>query len=80
MATARPPTASGFTLIEVLVALPVLAVFAPSAWPPPPPLAGGEARPAPEPLRWQTPDAMYPRRNHCPSQACSSNARRIAPA
>ena len=48
----------GFTLIEVLVALAVLAVFATFAWRATASLVEGEARLASEARRWQTLDAM----------------------
>jgi prepilin-type N-terminal cleavage/methylation domain-containing protein len=51
----------GFTLIEVLVALAVLAVFATFAWRATASLVEGEARLAAEARRWQTLDAMYAR-------------------
>lgn len=58
MNRARVP---GFTLIEVLVALAVLAVFATFAWRATASLVEGEARLASEARRWQTLDAMYAR-------------------
>ena len=53
--------AAGFTLIEVLVALAVLAVFASFAWRATASLVEGEARLASEARRWQTLDALYAR-------------------
>ena len=58
MKRARLP---GFTLIEVLVALAVLAVFATFAWRATASLVEGEARLASEARRWQTRDARYAR-------------------
>ena len=58
MNRARVP---GFTLIEVLVALAVLAVFATFAWHATASLVEGEARLVSEARRWQTLDAMYAR-------------------
>jgi len=53
--------AAGFTLIEVLVALAVLAVFATFAWRATASLVEGEARLSSEAKRWQTLDALYAR-------------------
>ena len=53
--------AAGFTLIEVLVALAVLAVFATFAWRATASLVEGEGRLASEARRWQTLDALYAR-------------------
>ncbi len=52
---------AGFTLVEVLVALAVLAVFATFAWRATASLVEGEGRLASEARRWQTLDALYAR-------------------
>ncbi|CAG0987077.1 Type II secretion system protein J [Burkholderiales bacterium] len=52
---------AGFTLVEVLVALAVLAVFATFAWRATASLVDGEARLASESRRWQELDAMFAR-------------------
>ena len=54
-------SARGFTLIEVLVALAVLAALATFAWRATASLVEGEARLASEARRWQTLDAVFSR-------------------
>jgi general secretion pathway protein J len=51
----------GFTLVEVLVALAVLAVFATFAWQATASLVDGEARLSAEARRWQRLDAVFAR-------------------
>jgi len=51
----------GFTLVEVLVALVVLAVFATFAWQATASLVDGEARLSAEARRWQRLDAVFAR-------------------
>ena len=61
---ARPAlsgTSAGFTLVEILVALAVLAVLASFAWRATSALVDGEARLAAEAKRWQSVDALFAR-------------------
>lgn len=53
--------ARGFTLVEVLVALAVMAVFATFAWRATASLVEGESRLGSEARRWQALDAMFAR-------------------
>ena len=51
----------GFTLVEVLVALAILAIFATFAWQATASLVDGEARLSAEAKRWQRLDAVFAR-------------------
>ncbi|MEO8487093.1 MAG: type II secretion system minor pseudopilin GspJ [Betaproteobacteria bacterium] len=57
----KPMRARGFTLIEMLVALVVLAVFATFAWRATASLVEGEAHLSVEAQRWQRLDALFAR-------------------
>jgi general secretion pathway protein J len=59
--TGRPPCRAGFTLIEILIALSILALIALLGYRATSSLAQSEARLAEESARWRTLDAMFAR-------------------